>query len=122
MGNYDLQHFRLTHSIPMQGMVDVIQKLYPKMDKPLLSKCLNGDSYGVDLKPSAVKAIVESYAPGDWKKRRAADRHRLKDSVRARLTPEEFSAFTAKYRADGFQDANAWIRAAIQRYISEGQN
>ena len=35
------------------------------------------------------------------------------------MTKEEFEAFSAKYKADGFPDANAWVRHAIQMYIRE---
>lgn len=119
MGKYDLQLLRSSHSIPMQDMVAVIQKTYPKMDKPLLSKCLNGDAYGVDLKADAVRQVAETFDPEGWANRKDRDRHILKYSVRCRMTKEEFEKFTAKYRADGYRDANAWVRQAIQKYIGE---
>ena len=114
---YNLQLLRSSHSIPMQEMVEVIQKDYPKMDKPLLSKCLNGDIYGVDLKADATRRVAETFDPEGWAKRREKDRHRLKYSVLCRMSKEEFEAFSAKYQADGFPDANAWVRHAIQQYI-----
>ena len=119
MGKYDLQRLRLSHSIPMQEMVDVIQSRYPKMDKPLLSKCLNGQIYGIDLKSDAIQAVAKTFDPEGWEKRREKDRHTLKYGVRCRMTKEEFEAFSAKYKADGFPDANAWVRHAIQKYIRE---
>lgn len=113
--SYDLRSLRLTHSVHLDDMVTVIRENYPKMDKPLLSKCLN-PNYGVQLQPDAVKAIGETFDPDGYAKRRSADRHLLPRSVRCRLTEEEFTAFSAAIRADGYACAQDWLRDHIQAY------
>lgn len=114
MGKYDLQRLRLMHKL--DDMVDFLREEYPKLDKPLLSKCMN-DGYGIQLRPEAARILAQRFDPEGWENRREKDRHKLKDSVRCRLTREEFEEFSSKYRADGYRDANAWIHAAILRYI-----
>jgi hypothetical protein len=116
--SYDLQRLRLNHSIPMDDMVKVAQEIYPKLDKPLLSKTMN-DGYGIDLKPDAVKALAQTYDPEGWDKRREKDRHTLKLGVRCRLTEEEFNAFSIAWRAAGYSSANECVRSLIHRYLRD---
>ena len=116
MGKYDLKRLRSLH--PMDDMVELLREDYPKLDKPLLSKAIN-DGYGVQLKPEAAKTLAQRFDPDGWESRREKDRHTLKDSVRCRLTREEFEEFSACYRRDGYPNAGAWVRAAIQRYIGK---
>lgn len=118
MGKYDLQRLRLNHSIPMDDMVKVAQEIYPKLDKPLLSKAMN-EGYGVDLKPDAVKALAQTYDPEGWDKRREKDRHILKLGVRCRLSEDEFDTFTATWKEAGYASANECVRFLIQRYIQD---
>ena len=59
MGKYDLQRLRLNHSIPMDDLVAELRPMYPKLDKPLLSKAIN-EGYGVELRPDAIKTLGRS--------------------------------------------------------------
>lgn len=113
---YDLQRLRLKHSVPMDEMVAVARTLYPKLDKPLLSKTMN-DGYGIDLKPDALQALGETFDPDGWDKRREKDRHRINTGVRCRLSKKELDAFTWQYKKDGFANANQCVRHLILRYI-----
>lgn len=113
---YDLQRLRLIHSVPMDDMVNVVRQIYPKIDKPLLSKTMN-EGYGVDLKPDAHQALGETFDPEGWDKRREKDRHKINTGVRCRLTQEELDAFTRQYKEDGYANANECVRALILRYI-----
>ena len=41
----ELRELRISKQIPAKDMVAVVQKLYPKFDKTVQSKCENGDAY-----------------------------------------------------------------------------
>lgn len=112
---YDLQRLRDLHALP--AMTDYLRQSYPKMDKPLLSKTMN-EGYGVQLVPPALRSLAEHFDPDGWAKRREGDRHKLKDSVRCRLTRREFEEFRAYYRRDGYPDAGACLRELIRAYIT----
>lgn len=58
-----LRELRRTKQIPAKEIVAVIQRLYPKYDKVALSKCENGDTYGVEIKPDALDAVYAEFAP-----------------------------------------------------------
>ena len=115
MGKYDLQRLRSLHKL--DDMTAFLREEYPKLDKPLLSKCMN-EGYGIQLRPEAAKALAQRFDPEGWENRREKDRHKLKDSVRCRLTREEFEEFSSYYRRDGFPDAAACVRSLIQQYIT----
>lgn len=111
---YDLQRLRSLHKL--DDMVSLLREEYPRLDKPLLSKCMN-DGYGDQLKPDALRTLGQRFDPDGWENRREKDRHKLKDGVRCRLTREEFEEFTAYYRRDGYPDAQACVHALIGAYI-----
>ena len=110
---YDLCRLRDLHALP--AMTDFLRQTYPKMDKPLLSKTMN-DGYGVQLKPAALKSLAEKFDPEGWKSR-SGDQHRLKFSVKCRLTEDEFKAFTAAWRGAGYSSANDCVRDLACQYI-----
>ena len=51
----ELKELRHARQIPARDIVKVIQKIYPKYDKTIQSKCENGDAYGVTLRPDALE-------------------------------------------------------------------
>lgn len=78
MPDNELRSLRIELGLPARDMVAVVQGLYPKYDKTMQSKCENGDDYGISLRPDAMKALYEKFAPGGTKaSRRKKDRHRL---------------------------------------------
>ena len=113
---YDLQRLRDLHALP--AMTDYLRQTYPKLDKPLLSKAMN-TGYGVQLVPSALRSLAERFDPDGWAKRREGDRHALKYRVQARLSREDFEALTARYKEDGFPNANEWLCSVIRAYLGK---
>lgn len=74
----ELRSLRVDLGLPAKDMVAVVQEIYPKYDKTMQSKCENGDDYGISIRPDAMKALYEKFAPGGTKaSRRKKDRHRL---------------------------------------------
>ena len=114
MGKYDLNRLRSLHKL--DDMTALLREEYPKLDKPLLSKCMN-DGYGVQLKPEALRTLGQRFDPDGWENRREKDRHKLKDSVRVRLTRRELEDFSFYYRRDGYTDAAACLRELIRKYV-----
>lgn len=113
--SYDLQRLRNLHALP--AMTEHLRHMYPKMDKPLLSKAMN-DGYGIQLTPAALKSLAQTFDPDGWENRRSKDRHKLKDSVRVRLTRRELEEFSSYYRRDGYTDAAACLRSLISSYVT----
>lgn len=113
-----LAKIRADKLIPMQDMVDLIRKHYPKMDKPLLSKVLNGDLYGVDLRPDAVKMLLEKFAPEELGKP-VKENRRLKCRISGRLEDGQYAALQRRIKADGYSTVQDWIADMVRDYNKE---
>ncbi|MBQ8971659.1 MAG: hypothetical protein IJ074_01065 [Clostridia bacterium] len=50
----DMIHRR---SIPLMDITEVVKTIYPKCDKTLISKCANGNEYGIQLRKDALAAL-----------------------------------------------------------------
>lgn len=59
----ELRCLRVDLGLPAKDMVAIVQTLYPKFDKTMQSKCERGDEYGVNIRPDAMKALYERFAP-----------------------------------------------------------
>ena len=79
MADNDLRDLRVQKQLPVKEMVEVVRALYPKFDKTVQSKCENGSSYGIVLRPDAMEALYKRFAPEILEGRRLArkERHRL---------------------------------------------
>ena len=100
-------------------MVAVVQELYPKYDKTMQSKCENGDDYGISLRPDAMKALYEKFAPGGTKaSRRKKDRHRLTGRITCRLEDADMEALQQRMKADGYATAQELMTALVRQYLA----
>lgn len=115
----ELRELRLAHQIPAKDMVAVVQTIYPKYDKTIQSKCENGDAYGVTLRPDAMDALYEHFAPGLKAAilKRKRDRHKLTCRVSARLESSLYAQLQQRMEADGYTTAQEWITAMALRYV-----
>lgn len=113
-----LRELRVSKKLAARDMVSTVQQLYPKYDKMLQSKC-ERDEYGIDLKPRAMDALLEKYAPELLEKERHQrdGRHKLKRKVMCRLTDEEYDALKKRIKEDGFDTMQAWLAFTIRRYL-----
>ncbi len=115
----ELSTLRAGKKLSGKEMVEVVQESYPKFDKTLLSKCENGDSYGVDLRKDAVKALYERFDPeGLVRRKRKKDGHRLTCSIRCRLEPDVYKKLMAQIHQDGYSTVQAWLTAQVLAYIN----
>lgn len=114
----ELRALRLDLQLPAKDIVAVVQTLYPKYDKTMQSKCERGSEYGVDLRPDAMKALYERFAPERLQARRAKkdDGHRLTHRISARLEDEDYEALQLNMEADGYATAQEWITAMVREY------
>ena len=53
-----LRDFVKRRHIPLMDMLEVVQTIYPRCDKSLLSKCIHGEETGAKLRDDALKVVV----------------------------------------------------------------
>ena len=114
----DLQALRLSHSIPARDMAETVQKIYPRFDRYLLSKCEADRVYGVQIKTDALKALYQKYAPGEWEKRkRRTDGHKNQSRIYCRMDEATYKRLIAQIRQDGFKTVQDWMLDQVLAYI-----
>ena len=118
----DLRRLRIEKELPAKAMVEVIQRLYPKFDKTVLSKCEHGGEYGVSIRPEALSALFAEFDP-DGPLAASKSRHgmhRLTCRVSARLDDSTYEALQRRMKADGYATNQDWIAAMVAQYIKGG--
>lgn len=100
----ELRELRIGKQIPAKEMVAVVQALYPKYDKTIQSKCENGEAYGVTIRPDAMKALYERFAPERLEPPRKTRHgvHRLTCRISCRLADNEYRALQQLIEASGY--------------------
>lgn len=114
-----LRRLRTEKGLAAKNMVTVIRRLYPKCDKPLLSKCENGDSYGVDIREDALEALYTEFAPERLKERRRKKNsgHKLTCRISARLADGGCLALQRYIRTDGYGTMQDWLTDTVRAYL-----
>ena len=117
----ELRELRLSKQIPAKDMVAVVQQLYPKYDKTVQSKCENGEAYGVSLRPDAMAALYEQFAPELAKPQKAVkrDKHRLTCRISARLETADYELLQRLVAAEGYATMQDWLTATVRAYIAK---
>lgn len=120
----ELKSLRISRGIPGKDMVAVVQELYPKFDKTVLSKCENGDAYGVTIREDARVRLYERFAPelAEAERGRKKDTHRLTHAVKARLTDEAFERLQRVMEACGYATAQDLITELVAKFILEKED
>lgn len=121
----ELRDLRISKKLPARDMVAVVQRLFPKFDKTVQSKCENSE-YGVCIHPKAMEALYAEFAPEipEARKRRKRDAHRLACRITCRLANAEYEALQQAARADGYATMQELVTALVRGYLSgkEGCN
>ena len=122
MGNQNpiIRSLRLDCNLASAQIVEAVQTVYPKFDKPLLSKCEHPADYGVTVLPSALKA-ARSLVP-DWKPKRRSDQHKHRFTIRCRMDEETHKALTEKVHRDGYATVQDWIMERVRDYLKGGDH
>ena len=117
----ELRDLRISKQIPAKEMVAVVQNLYPKYDKTVQSKCENGETYGVSIRPDAMKALYERFAPERLEppKRARHGKHRLTCRISCRLENEDYEALQQLIAASGCATVQDWLTGIVRELIRE---
>lgn len=111
-----LTELRLLKDLKAADMAEAVQELYPKFDKPLLSKCENGAVYGVQLRQDAMKHLYRKYAPEMARRTDGAGGRARGYQIRCRIHESERTALqrALKRNHTTIQD---WMSGIIRNYI-----
>ncbi len=117
----ELKALRVAKKLTVRQMVAVVQRIYPKYDKVMHSKCENSDIYGAVLPKDAMDALYKAFDPerASAQRARRKDRHRLTCSVRARLETPVYDLLQQRLRADGYDTAQDWLTDIVAAYLDE---
>lgn len=118
----ELRELRVSRNIPAKDMVAAVQTLYPRFDKPMLSKCEHGDECGVSIPDDAMDLLYATFAPEikerkAYAEKRKQDRHRLVCRISARLDTTLYTELQRAMEADGYVTAQEWISDMALRYV-----
>ena len=118
----ELRDLRIAKQIPAKDMVAVVQTLYPKYDKTVQSKCENGEAYGVSIRPDAMRALYEKFAPErlEAPKRTRHGQHRLTCRISCRLENEDYEALQQLIKASGYATVQDWLTGIVRELIGKG--
>lgn len=117
----DLRNLRLKKCLKGSDMVEVVRELYPKFDKSALSKCENGDVYGVDLRRDATKLLFERFDPEKAENAALSSSNSRGYQIRCRI-PRSESALLQQALTANHTTIQAWMSEIIRNYIKRGGN
>ena len=122
MEHEELRDLRISRQLPAREMVAVVQALYPKYDKTIQSKCENGDTYGVTIRPDAMRALYAQFAPERLEppKRTRHGQHRLTRRISCRLENEDYEALQQLIAASGCETVQEWLTGIVRELIRKG--
>lgn len=118
--NCELQSLRERSGCKSIEMVDVVKGIYPKYDKYIHSKCENGREYGITLRPDAMDALVQRFAPEIQAKPRKPNR-RKPNRIYARLPDALFEKLQQHLQSSG-QTAQDFIEGLIAQFFKSTEN
>lgn len=114
----ELTALRADKKLSGKEMAEVVQESYPKFDKTLLSKCENGDAYGIDLRKNAMEALYKRFDPeGLARRQRKKDGHRLTCRISCRLENEDYEKLKLLTARAGYRTMQGWLNAMVLNYI-----
>lgn len=114
-------------SLSMNEVVETVRELYPKFDKPLLSKCKATEKYGVILAQDAMDRLYDRFLPKrepqepdvPAKPKTRHGKHRLNCRISCRLPEDERQQLKEKLEADGL-NVQDWMTGIVRDYLSKG--
>lgn len=120
----ELRTLRVKNNLPAKEMVAVVRELYPRFDKPLLSKCEHGDDYGVDLREDAMEALrahVGDHAVPEAKKPAHKENRRKPVRCYCRMEESSHAALQRAIKAKGYATVQSWFDDVAKKCISGEQ-
>ena len=100
-------------------VVEEVQKLYPRFDRPLESKVER--DYGVELQNDAMNLLIHTFLPEleESIKRHRNGRHKLTKRISARLPDKMYDELLKMIRKKGYSSMQAWLTAVVTWYLKE---
>lgn len=119
-----LRDLRLSRNISTGDMVQTVRALYPKYDRYLKSRCEHSAEYGVVIRPKAIEALLEKFAPDllEAERKRRNSFHRLKRRIACRLADEEHEALLRYMKDEGFDTTQARLSFHVKHYLKSKRN
>ena len=120
----ELRTLRVKNNLPAREMVAVVRELYPRFDKPLLSKCEHGDDYGIDLREDAIEALRVHFGGNvvpEANKRTHKENRRKPVRCYCRMEKTSHAALQRAIKAKGYTTVQSWFDDAAKKCISDAQ-
>lgn len=106
-----LRDFVKRRHIPLMDMLEVVQTIYPRCDKSLLSKCAHGEETGAKLRDDAMRALMVHFREDG--QRVSPERRRTKPNrCVCRVTDAVYEALQRRLQQTG-QSVQDYIEALI---------
>lgn len=106
-----LRDFVKRRHIPMMDLLEVVQTIYPRCDKSLLSKCAHGEETGAKLRDDALRALTVHFRE-DGTQTNPERRRKKPNRCVCRVTDAVFEALQRRLRQTG-QSVQDYIEALI---------
>lgn len=106
-----LRDFVKRRHIPMMDLLEVVQTIYPRCDKSLLSKCAHGEETGAKLRDDALRALTVHFQE-DGTQPNPERRRKKPNRCVCRVTDAVFEALQRRLRQTG-QSVQDYIEALI---------
>lgn len=107
-----LREIRIKNNLSASEIVSQVRSLYPKYDKALLSKCENGEKYGITLKHRAMKMLIDNYGVI-----RKTENRKLNNRLTVRLSDEDYNAYKEALSESGYTTTQGFLNHIINYYI-----
>ena len=106
-----LRDFVKRRHIPLVDLLEVVQTIYPRCDKSLLSKCAHGEETGAKLRDDAMRALMVHFRE-DGTQANPERRRAKPNRCVCRVTDAVFEALQRRLRQTG-QSVQDYIEALI---------
>ena len=114
-------------NLSMDEVVQTVRTLYPKFDKPLLSKCKATEKYGIILAQDAMDRLYDRFLPKEEpqkpdapsKQKTRHGQHRLNCRISCRLPDTDYQRLQELIRADGYSTMPDWLTGVVSNYLNE---
>lgn len=115
-----LRDLRSERRIPVADIVEVVNTLYPKFDRYLLSKAEHGEEYGIRLRTDAERLLFRHFADQQQKARKP-DKRTKPRRIQARVSEEVYGTLQ-RLTAQSGQTMQEFLEGLILKYISEDKS
>lgn len=103
----ELHRLRTRYEIPAKEIVEAVQRIYPKFDNTCLSKCEHTASYGIEIRPDALDALIREFDPETFEKKQNRKLENKKRKEKSMDTQKQ-QKFYFTYGTEGYPYYGGW--------------